>query len=58
MSSQNDNQKIITEIEAIHAEYMVQIKKLHDEQNEIITDFIKMLEGKKIDSIHDIINNA
>lgn len=56
MSSQNDNQKKVAEIEAIHAEYMKEIKKLRDQQNEIIAGFIKKLEEKKIDKIRSLIS--
>ncbi|PIP26348.1 MAG: hypothetical protein COS71_04220 [Candidatus Moranbacteria bacterium CG06_land_8_20_14_3_00_40_12] len=56
MSSQNDNQKKIAEIEAIHAEYMAQIKKLRKQQNEIIAEFVKKLEEKKINKIRALLN--
>jgi len=56
MSPQNDNQKKVAEIEAIHAEYMDQIKKLRDQQEEIIAGFIKKLEEKKMDKIRSLIS--
>lgn len=56
MSAQNDNQKKVAEIEAIHAEYMEQIKKLRDQQNEIIAEFVKKLEEKKMDKIRSLIS--
>ena len=56
MPSQNENQKKIAEIETIHAEYMEQIKKLRDQQNEIIAEFVKKLEEKKMDKIRSLIS--
>jgi len=56
MSIRDDNQKKVAEIEAIHAEYMEQIKKLHDQQNEIIAEFVKKLEEKKMDKIRSLIS--
>lgn len=56
MPSQNDNQKKVAEIEAIHAEYMKEIKKLRDQQNEIIAGFVKKLEEKKMDKIRSLIS--
>lgn len=56
MSSQDDNQKKVAEIEAIYAEYLKEIKKLRDQQNEIITSFIKKLEEKKMDKIRSLID--
>lgn len=56
MSSQNDNQKKVVEIESIYAEYMEQIKKLRDQQNEIVAGFIKKLEEKKMDKIRSLID--
>ena len=58
MSSQNDNQKKVAEIEAIHAEYMDQIRKLREQQEEIIAGFIKKLEEKKIDKIRSLISGT
>jgi len=56
MSSQNDNQKKVAEIEAIYAEYMNEIKKLREQQNEIIAEFVKKLEEKKMDKIRSLIS--
>lgn len=56
MLSQNDNQKKVAEIEAVHAEYMKEIKKLRDQQNEIIAGFIKKLEEKKMEKIRSLLS--
>ncbi|PIP27077.1 MAG: hypothetical protein COX30_03825 [Candidatus Moranbacteria bacterium CG23_combo_of_CG06-09_8_20_14_all_39_10] len=56
MSLENDNQKKVAEIEAIHAEYMDEIKKLRDQQDEIVAGFIKKLEEKKMDKIRSLIS--
>ena len=58
MSSQNDNQKKVAEIEAIQAEYMNEIEKLRVQQNEIISAFIKKLEEKKINNLRALINSV
>lgn len=58
MSIQADNQKKIAEIEAIHVEYIEEIRKLHNQQNELISEFIKKIEEKKMDSLRALINNS
>ena len=58
MSSQNENQKKVAEIEAIQAEYMNEIEKLRVQQNEIISAFIKKLEEKKINNLRALINSV
>ena len=58
MSSQNENQEKIVEIEAIYNEYMNEIEKLRAQQDEIISEFVKKLEEKKIEKLRSLINKA
>ena len=58
MSIQDDNQKKIAEIEAIHVEYIEEIRKLHNQQNEIISEFIKKMEEKKMENLRALISKS
>ena len=56
--SSDENKKKVEEIEAIYAEFVGRMKESRDEQNEIVSGFIKKLEEKKIESIHNIIDKS
>lgn len=58
MSSQDENQKKVSAIEAIYREYMKEIAELRAEQDEIISAFIKKLEEKKMDKIRSFISGT
>lgn len=56
--SSDENKKKIEAIETIYTEFVGRIQELRDEQNRIVTEFIKKLEEEKIKSINNIIDNS
>jgi len=56
MPSSDDNQKKMTEIDAIYADYISEIGRLRDEQHRVATEFMTKLEEKKIENLRTILN--
>jgi len=55
MDQADINQKVET-IKAIRQKYIAELLRLKKKQNEIIKDFIKALETKKIDQLRQKLN--
>ena len=55
MDQADINQKVET-IKAIRQKYIAELLRLKKKQNEIIKDFIKALETKKVDQLRQKLN--
>jgi len=56
MNKKNDLDKKIKGIEEVYDRYLNKLRKLKLEQDEIVVDFIKELESKKIEEYKKSIN--
>lgn len=55
--TKTNNKKVINEIEKIYKEYIVEMKKLRDEQDELFKSYTLNLEKKKKDELLKSIKN-
>jgi len=56
MITKRSIKEIVEEIEKIYQDYKNQLKLLNDEQEEVLAEFQKKLEEKKIEEIRNSLN--